>query len=1038
MSVEPVAGVKRAAPGKSSSHQQQQSGTQNGTPAAKKAKLSPVEQTTPATPAATVETPAVDNLTASARLPSKILDAKPLPTLPEPQPATLPDSEYQSIAASAVLATSIARSQQRWTGDGIFERYWRKPETGKNARPPPPNNPDPKCIWRRSREWPQPRQSSTYSRDSRRYMGSSIVSSSHTNLRTHSNNRATCSNPPRTTSSGSSAPAFSTTTSTSAAASAIIAHAPTRSKGQPGPCNWPIGCPRFPQSRTQGPDEGIFQKHIDELQRQIKEEQDAKEAEEKRKAKEAELAKSQAKKEEGGRDEGTGDRSKGSTPLPPASRPLQQQQQQQQQPPSQQANTPQTQPRPAQQPYTPPIQPQQTNPQLSQQSASNPTGAVQQPPKSTLTPTPTVTQHPSPAAPSPSTQQYKPPPPQPPPGPPPVILSFSTPNSTEDRFLFPRTAILERLTDNHHLVSFLVTRKGSEAASFSPTTAIGGTPNNSSAASAAAAAAVSSSDLTSTPGPSPSSLLYPSFDPEKTYYQPVTLMLEVKFGLETLVQHVRRWLLPEDQAREGMEKVMRECERAPEGCLPLRLPVKSAAGAGAGGVGLGGEAEVVGGRTPTASLGGAGVGKAGTGSTAGGKDGGGSSSTLLSSALKKSKKKGGASASAATAATSSTEGSKKGGGGGGGGNSSKADEAKPGTPKTPASASASASASAPAPAPAPATVEAEKEQKNGPSMVEGGEKSSKPDGTEEKKEGAANGGDAGDKAESARPKRSLRKSVRISEGHLDLALLSTPTIPIRHARPPPLPPRFGGDDNLPHHHHEHSPANLSPLMQYTPRLHNRLRVLTTTTLLFLPPPEPDISTFNLLRSNTPPAAVTTRRSTTSTAATDPRHESGKYVYIICSKNPKHKQRGVRKAGGGRGGGGGEAVGLCFSSPGALGWMESWMLMERGGGLCLQAAKWSSKMPSLSNVFSSCATGFADLHFSFPYRQGIPALQRMHAGLGCWLCRNMSRFIRLVAYSNEMDGVHGRSELIRMPKQRARVRRLSCKFLLTISIYIPTC
>ncbi|KAI7606445.1 hypothetical protein KC346_g10541, partial [Hortaea werneckii] len=149
MSVEPVAvaGVKRPAPGKSSP-QQQQGGS--GTPAAKKAKLSPAEQSTPATPAATVNTvntvntPAVDK--PSARLPSRILDGKPLPTLPDPQPATLPDSEYQSVAASAVLATSIARSQQRWTGDGIFERYWRKPETGKNARPPPPNNPDPKWM----------------------------------------------------------------------------------------------------------------------------------------------------------------------------------------------------------------------------------------------------------------------------------------------------------------------------------------------------------------------------------------------------------------------------------------------------------------------------------------------------------------------------------------------------------------------------------------------------------------------------------------------------------------------------------------------------------------------------------------------------------------------------------------------------------------------------------------------------------------------------------------------------------------------------
>ncbi|KAI7297310.1 hypothetical protein KC315_g18519, partial [Hortaea werneckii] len=526
MSVEPVAGVKRAATGKSSSQQQQQSGTQNETPAAKKAKLSPVEHTTPATPAATVTTPAVDHLTASARLPSKILDGKPLPTLPDPQPATLPDSEYQSIAASAVLATSIARSQQRWTADGIFERYWRKPETGKNARPPPPNNPDPKWMKHKGecririephifecqmyleekprvtpvppKQYLQPGQQAIYGQQYRQQQPYQPAYGQQQPGQ-YGQNRA----PPPIQQQQHQPPQPARTLP------APPAQTPQRPPSQqpPPPQPRPQQSSPTPQpGQKANPDPvigrlaarashnpelkvlmkevaagnasaqqlGVFQKHIDELQRQIKEEQDAKEAEEKRKAKETELAKSQAKKEEGGRDEGTGDRSKGSTPLPPAPRPLQQQQQQQQQPPSQQANTPQTRPPPAQQPYTPPIQPQQTNPQLPQQSASHPTGPVQQPPKPTLTPTTTtISQNPSPAVPSPSTQQFKPPPPQPPPGPPPVILSFSTPNSTEDRFLFPRTAILERLTDNHHLVSFLVTRKGSEAASFSPTTAIG-------------------------------------------------------------------------------------------------------------------------------------------------------------------------------------------------------------------------------------------------------------------------------------------------------------------------------------------------------------------------------------------------------------------------------------------------------------------------------------------------------------------------------------------------------------------------------------
>ncbi|KAI6822337.1 hypothetical protein KC332_g9058 [Hortaea werneckii] len=799
MSVEPVAGVKRAASGKSSS-QQQQSGS--GTPAAKKAKLSPAEQSTPTTPAATVNTPAVDKAGASARLPSKILDGKPLPTLPDPQPATLPNSEYQSVAASAVLAISIARSQQRWTGDGIFERYWRKPETGKNARPPPPNNPDPKWMKHKGecririephifecqmyleekprvapvppKQYLQPGQQAMYGQQYRQQQPYQPAYAQQQQQTPYGQNRAPPPiqqhhQPPQPARNLPAPPAQTPQRPPSQQPpppqSRPQQSSPTPQPGQKANPDPVIG--RLAARASHNPELkvlmkevaagnasaqqlGVFQKHIDELQRQIKEEQDAKDAEEKRKAREAELAKSQAKKEEGGRDERTGERSTGSTPLPPAPRPLQQQQQQ---PPSQQTNTPQTNAPPAQQPYTPPIQPQQTNPQLPQQSASHPTGPVQQTPKSTLTPTPTIAQRPSPAVPSPSTQQPQPPPP-PPPGPPPVILSFSTPNSTEDRFLFPRTAILERLTDNHHLVSFLVTRKGSEVASFSPTNAIGGTPNTASAASAAPAP---SSDLTPTTSGPPPSLLYPSFDPEKTYYQPVTLMLEVKFGLETLVQHVRRWLLPEDQAREGMEKVMRECERAPEGCLPLRLPIKSAAGAGAL-AGLGGEVGI---GTPSANVGGS-SGKGAMGSTGPGGKEGSSSNTLLSSALKKSKKKGGGSGSAGataqstpTAAPASTEGSKK----GGGVNSSKVNEAKTGTPKTPAPASASASD----PAPAPATVEAEKEQKNGTSTLEGGDKSSKSEGVEEKKDAAASG-DVGDKGENARPKRSLRKSVRISEG----------------------------------------------------------------------------------------------------------------------------------------------------------------------------------------------------------------------------------------------------------------------------------
>ena len=96
------------------------------TPAPKKQKLSQ-PSTKEATPTAR-ESPSVQQAKPSG-LPSKISASAPLPVLlDKSQPVSLSDSEYQSLASSAVLAASLERSQHAWTRDGIFQRFWKKPE----------------------------------------------------------------------------------------------------------------------------------------------------------------------------------------------------------------------------------------------------------------------------------------------------------------------------------------------------------------------------------------------------------------------------------------------------------------------------------------------------------------------------------------------------------------------------------------------------------------------------------------------------------------------------------------------------------------------------------------------------------------------------------------------------------------------------------------------------------------------------------------------------------------------------------------------
>ena len=136
--------------------------------------------------------------------------------------------------------------------------------------------------------------------------------------------------------------------------------------------------------------------------------------------------------------------------------------------------------------------------------------------------------------PPPPVQQYVPPPPPPPSE---VVFAFTLAGATEDRFLFPQYSILEPLSAQHVLASFIVTRKGSEAAD-------------------------------------PTGL---QLDPDTEYWQPVTMMVEVAYGREPLLKDVSKWVKPADEVREKMKKIMQRCTRAPESFLPLRLPIKSSA-----------------------------------------------------------------------------------------------------------------------------------------------------------------------------------------------------------------------------------------------------------------------------------------------------------------------------------------------------------------------------------------------------------------------------------------------------------------------------
>lgn len=95
----------------------------SGTPKSarlEKARLKNIKAPTPEAPAKQEEV---------IVLPSRVVEGQSLPTLREPQPKDLSDSEFKSIAESGVIAASVERSRKNWMGD-MFELYW----SGKNKK----------------------------------------------------------------------------------------------------------------------------------------------------------------------------------------------------------------------------------------------------------------------------------------------------------------------------------------------------------------------------------------------------------------------------------------------------------------------------------------------------------------------------------------------------------------------------------------------------------------------------------------------------------------------------------------------------------------------------------------------------------------------------------------------------------------------------------------------------------------------------------------------------------------------------------------
>ena len=457
-------------------------------------------------------------------LPVALSDNRSLPTVPKRQSIPLPEGEYQTIATSAVLQTSLDRSRLQWVYSGIFERYWVKPETGRNARPPPPNNPEPKwqvkqgpCRIRiephvfeaevfleeKNKALPQSKKQQVGPSQRQQVSAPGPLHKQHQFQQqsyggSHAPLHAHPTLPPvqlpshHTVITARQAPGSPLSISGHPSGPTAFASRSTSQSVQQEKRSSPDPVISMLASRASSDlklkalmkevatgnatqDQlKIFQGHIDELTKLNAD----------RKMRDEDSAKPEpAKKElEAIQYDGASDQ------------------------------------RPAQAPPHQTCQQHQSSPLPHQQPLST---AQQQ-----------AWQSPAPRSPQPHLPHATTGPPTPPPTAPPVILAFSTPGATDDRFLFPCLSILEMLSPQHLLASFIVSRKGS--------------------------AAVDPTDL----------------DPETEYWQPVTLMIEVAYGREEIIRHVVNWVKPAEEVRAAMREIMERCTRAPQHFLALQLPVQ--------------------------------------------------------------------------------------------------------------------------------------------------------------------------------------------------------------------------------------------------------------------------------------------------------------------------------------------------------------------------------------------------------------------------------------------------------------------------------
>ncbi|KAH6623199.1 hypothetical protein F5144DRAFT_518079 [Chaetomium tenue] len=111
--------------------------------AAKRRTMTPPKRSaTPApAPAPEPEPEPVPIVDIAPPLPKSITAGKPLPTVDSPQPDDLSRSDFQTVTESGVLSESLTRSRQKWTMEGIFEKYWSKPTKKKGVVIEEPNNP---------------------------------------------------------------------------------------------------------------------------------------------------------------------------------------------------------------------------------------------------------------------------------------------------------------------------------------------------------------------------------------------------------------------------------------------------------------------------------------------------------------------------------------------------------------------------------------------------------------------------------------------------------------------------------------------------------------------------------------------------------------------------------------------------------------------------------------------------------------------------------------------------------------------------------